>query len=341
MRLARAERLVLAVHQRVVTVRGAPRCEPIRWMRLAVSRQLCWAFQGPSLASGLRRCAAGSGQSARVAEATAAFQTSKALHGERHEETLNSMGELCFALLDSGEKLEAVKVMRQLLWSIDDGNSVGTEKLVGILGLKCQLAITLGDLADEGEAVELHAEATALLRQAYQTSQHVFGERHSDTLNMKETLACQLTRSSISLEAVELHRGVLQTRRAELGERSPETLSSMVHLSLALHRIGLAQEQLATGRLMPTLVPTPHLSEAFDILRDVLRIRMELHGDRHPETLNSMRTLGALLHTAGAYQEAAEVFQQELDLRTEIFGELHAETVAVADRLRRAARGEP
>lgn len=69
------------------------------------------------------------------------------------------------------------------------------------------------------------------------------------------------------------------------------------------------------------------LDAAESLLRDALRQRREIHGDKHPDVAESLHGLAELHHIQGHYELAEEEFGQARDLRREILGPAHG-TVA-------------
>ena len=57
--------------------------------------------------------------------------------------------------------------------------------------------------------------------------------------------------------------------------------------------------------------------------RQVLDLRTEVLGAKHPSTLTSMNNLALVLRSQGKYEEAEAMHRQVLDLQTEVLGAKH------------------
>jgi tetratricopeptide (TPR) repeat protein len=60
----------------------------------------------------------------------------------------------------------------------------------------------------------------------------------------------------------------------------------------------------------------------------VLELRLELFGERHPDTANSFNSVGATYNHLGDYKRALEYCEKALELRLELFGEPHPDTAS-------------
>ncbi|KAH8883699.1 TPR-like protein [Thozetella sp. PMI_491] len=60
---------------------------------------------------------------------------------------------------------------------------------------------------------------------------------------------------------------------------------------------------------------------------EVLKLRRELSGEEHPETLQAMANLASTYHALGRLEEDAKMSARVLSLRTEILGEKHPDTI--------------
>ena len=67
--------------------------------------------------------------------------------------------------------------------------------------------------------------------------------------------------------------------------------------------------------------------EAEPLLEQVLQLRREVLGERHPDTLASLDNLAALYLNQGRYGEAEPLYEQALQLRREVLGERHPDTL--------------
>jgi tetratricopeptide (TPR) repeat protein len=59
----------------------------------------------------------------------------------------------------------------------------------------------------------------------------------------------------------------------------------------------------------------------------VLKLRKEVLGERHPDTIGSMADLAATYHQQGRSKEAEDIYMEVLALRKEVLGERHPDTI--------------
>lgn len=70
--------------------------------------------------------------------------------------------------------------------------------------------------------------------------------------------------------------------------------------------------------------------EAETLFRHVLDARLELLGEEHQFTRNSMSNLGLLYSLSGRLEKAAPLYERALALETRLIGESHPDTIAFA-----------
>jgi tetratricopeptide (TPR) repeat protein len=67
--------------------------------------------------------------------------------------------------------------------------------------------------------------------------------------------------------------------------------------------------------------------EAEEIVVEVLELRREVLGEKHPDTIGSMASLAATYYQQGRSREAEEINMEVLELRREVLGEKHPDTI--------------
>src|SRR5882757_1154023 len=60
---------------------------------------------------------------------------------------------------------------------------------------------------------------------------------------------------------------------------------------------------------------------------DVLELRRDVLGERHPDTIRSMASLAATYHQQGRSGEAEEIKVKVLELRRDVLGDRHPDTI--------------
>ena len=76
---------------------------------------------------------------------------------------------------------------------------------------------------------------------------------------------------------------------------------------------------------MITIDCTPH--QAAPMLSEALQARRATLGNRHPDTLVSMNSLGRLLHIMGKLDEAGALLREALRARRATLGDEHRDTL--------------
>ena len=69
------------------------------------------------------------------------------------------------------------------------------------------------------------------------------------------------------------------------------------------------------------------LDEARPLLEEALRVRREVLGDRHPDTLGSISNLGSLLKAQGKLDKARPLYEEALQACREVLGDRHPNTL--------------
>ena len=75
------------------------------------------------------------------------------------------------------------------------------------------------------------------------------------------------------------------------------------------------------------------LAAAEPLLREALEARRETLGDRHPDTLISINSLGVLLKEKGELAAAEPLFREALVMRRKTLGKRHPDTLISASNL--------
>jgi tetratricopeptide (TPR) repeat protein len=125
------------------------------------------------------------------------------------------------------------------------------------------------------------------------------------SLGLCSTLACCFSFKGVVVSVlVDVHSVQL-----DLGEIATEA-----------HRITLARAN--------KLYAEGEIDEATPLYREVIEMRRQTLGDRHPDTLTSIHNLGRLLTDQGRLDEAAELLREALEARRQTLGHRHPDTLA-------------
>jgi len=194
-----------------------------------------------------------------------ALEVSRETLGDRHPNTLISIGNLGTLLCDKGDLAAAEPLCREALEVHQEtlGNR-HPSTLISINNLG-MLLMDKGDLA----------AAEPLLREALEGRRETLGNRHPHTLTSINNLGVLLKVKGDFAAAEPLLREALVARRATIGDRHPDTLDSISNFGVLLW----AKGDLAAAE--------PLLREAVEGLRATL-------GSGNPVTLDSIATLRSL-----------------------------------------------
>jgi eukaryotic-like serine/threonine-protein kinase len=233
-----------------------------------------------------------------------AVDVQRRIVGLRNPETLQSMDDLAWLLLEEGHFTEAEKLYRQ---TVDmDRQVLGPDDPETLIAMR-HLA---GTLQLEGR----YAEAERMDREVLDRQRRVLGPEHPETLRTVNNLAAALMVEQRNAEAETLLRGVLDIRRRVLGPEHPDTLGTI-------------------GNLAGTLEQEGRYSEAGKLYRELLDIDRRVLGPEHPATLRDIGNLAVTLHDEGRYAEAEKLNREELNIERRVLGPEHAATLATISHL--------
>ena len=180
-----------------------------------------------------------------------------------------------------------------------------------------------------------HEEAMALLQQTVPIVEKVYGADHPRTIYSLNCLIIVLRRAGRFAEAENALWQILNIKKRSLGEAHPETLDTTESLAWMLYRQNKYEEML---ELYPDLNKLD--SNTFHLIRDTnrldaaeiiyqgsLRLKTNILGEEHPETLKSKSELAAWLNGKCRRTEAETMYRQLVTLRTEVLGKDHKDTL--------------
>jgi CHAT domain-containing protein len=184
------------------------------------------------------------------------------------------------------------------------------------------------------------AEATDLCAKALRLQRQVFGNRHPLVVESLEVLA--------RLEEA-------QARWSEAEEARRETAAVVEWLYGKEHWKAVdARQELADVRLRARLKPGQRaalsraarlnaegvrlygqgkVADAIPPMRQALRLRQEVLGQRHPDYASSLNNLATFYQVMGEYGKALPLYQQALRLRQEVLGQRHPDYASSLNNL--------
>ena len=277
-----------------------------------------------------------------------AYEYRKKVLGEKHPDTIRSMGELAATYHEQGRYDEAKKIKGEVLAL---RREILGEKHPDTIGSMAGLAAAYHAQGRYNEAEKITVEVLGLQRE-------VLGEKHLDTIGSMGNLAVTYHGQGRYDEAEKIYIKVLALRREALGENHHNTIGSMGNLAAAYHSQGryneaekikgevlalrrevLGEKHPETIRSMENLARTYHsqrrYNEAEKTYVKVLALGREVLGEKHPDTIQSMAGLATAYHAQGRYNEAEKIMGEVLALRREVLGEKHPETIRSMENLAR------
>ena len=233
-----------------------------------------------------------------------ALTVRRALLGEEHPSTLNSMHNLASVLDDQGKYKEAEAMYRQ---TMELRETISGKEHQSTFGCMNDLAVVL---ARQGK----YKEAEIMHREELELCQKIHGKEHPSTLDSMNNLALVLQDQGKYEEAETMHREELELCQKIRGKEHPSTLESMNNLALVLDKQGKYEE-------------------AEMMNRRTLELRQTMLGKKHPLTLGSMDNLASVLCNQGKYEEAEIMHRRTLELRQTILGKEHPITLQSTNNL--------
>jgi len=226
---------------------------------------------------------------------TRAVDIRRRVLGQRNPDTLASMSDLGWILIQQGRYTEAEKLLRETL---DIQRRVlGPEHADTLMSMNHLAAV----LDDEGG----YAEAEKLDRETLDIRRRVLGPESPEALSSMSNLAMVVSHAGRGdAEAEKLDRETLDIRRRVLGPEHPDTLKSINNL---------AYDLIDEGRY----------AEAEKLYREKLGIERRVLGPEHPDTLKTMSNLAAALVGEGRYAEAEKLHREALDIERRVLGPEH------------------
>jgi len=268
------------------------------------------------------------------------LQKAEQVFGKEHEETVMSLGNLAMLLLNQGKPNDAEPFCREAL-----------SRSRRVLGEEHRYTLAcLNNLAGALQAQGKLEDAEQHLREALAKSRAVLGDEHPETIACTANLGALLHAQGKLAEAEACLRDALQRAESRLGSDSPETVNTLMLLASVLAakgalpeaeaylrqvldrvlRVGEDEADAARARsnLGNVLQLQGKLDEAESLLRQAIATRRQLFGDRHPDTLGSVITLGSVLLAAGRHKETLDLLLPAQPAARDAFPDARAHRLA-------------
>lgn len=266
------------------------------------------------------------------------------IEAEKAGEVANFLQGL-FEVVDPEESLGRTITARELL-------DAGAERIDQGLAAQPEVQATMLRVIGEVYAsLGLREEAVDLLGRAVELNRDVLGPNNEEYATSLLSLATSLQDTgdmagaeSSFLEAIQILEAALEPNDPATGEalrhyaywletdgRYDDAItqyeSALEHMRAGVDREdpGLVSLLGAYGNLLRQLDD----ERAEPILREVLELRRNNLGSRHPDVASAARTLASLLRDERQFEESEALYLEALDIRREVYGPDHAEVAGV------------
>ena len=275
-----------------------------------------------------------------------AYEIRTAVLGPSDKNTIQALGNLAQAYLQSGDVKKSLELSQQAYDTLNGMPDPPENNLAGILAALGQAHHYLG-APDKAipyleQAVELHRKlatssdgdtldlrnefmamsalgqakfakgdanvASTLFTDAHERSKSAFGPEDPGTIMFLHNLAHVKMNTGKAGEAIPMIEQCLEVSRKKNGEDHMETMLAMGNL---------AQAHYFSGDLKNAIL---HTKEVLDLMKEHL-------GHNHLHTLTSTYNLGRYYEMDGDLPPAVEHLGLAKELRTEVLGELHPSTL--------------
>lgn len=202
----------------------------------------------------------------------------------------------------------------------------------------------------------LYDEAEALLVQAGDLTESLFGKDHPDNLPILNALANVFYKKGKYAQVEPLLLWAIELCERAFGEDYPEIAQSLNTLARAYHRQGrfteseplllraLALRQRVLGSQHPDVATSldslatfyngrGKYAQAEALYREALTIWQQVLAPRHPKTALNMNNLAVLYSRQGKYAQAEPLAEQAQAMYEEILGPEHPDVATVLDTL--------
>ena len=237
------------------------------------------------------------------------FETSRDTFGKEHELTLELERALIHSQLDTGETVNSIERLEQLIpvyTRVFGPNSLKLESLRGSLALACSRV---------GNPVK----AAEIYRDVYQARLDAHGQKSLASITAGSNYANALMATNKKPDAAELMETLLIDARDHLGDE---------HYTTIILTRSLGTYYLENGRL----------NRGIELVEEAVRRTRQRYGEQHRLSLSSANALGIAQIAAGRYDQAAEHLERTWQNFVAVYGPVNAETLTCANNLAMAYR---
>jgi tetratricopeptide (TPR) repeat protein len=226
-----------------------------------------------------------------------AYELRRAAMGATHPDTIDTLGELAYALQKTGRLLEALECATLAAGSAAEAFGSNHAASIHFHVLRADLLVDVGKFA----------EAEPVFSENVERAVRVLGAEHGLTRYALTARASFWLRSRRYLEAERALRDILALQMRVNGAEASETQCALNHLVLFLRAAGRNEEALGLAE------------GAYAAQRERL-------GQEFLWTLQGALNLACLLPHAGRHREADELFQETIALHRRVYGDSHRHT---------------
>jgi tetratricopeptide (TPR) repeat protein len=174
-------------------------------------------------------------------------------------------------------------------------------------------------------------QALPLAEKAFKIRNEILGEKHPDTLTSLNTLALIYQNIGRLFEALPLFKKGYRLTKEVLGEKHPDTLISLNNLTY-IHTESLKLAETYNNQVVQ-FYQQGQFEQALPLAEEALKIRIEILGEKHPNTLQSMNNLALIYQNIGWLSEALPLSEKNYRLTKEVLGEKHPSTLRSLNNL--------
>lgn len=216
-------------------------------------------------------------------------------NGPEHPDTLKALREYAYALVQSGNTLEAEPLLKEALNITRNMEGESPEQQ------QDDVLRALSDYAKALWALGRVEEVEAVDKEFLDLTREVMGEEDANTLSAMNNYAVTLRQLGRDFQATLVLKEVLDLNRKIHGEKDPETLPYLINYAQTLSDLG-------------------RHDEAEPLLKDAVEITREIHGPKAQQTLTAMTIYAQSIWKLDRKPQAMLLFKEILDTTEEIFG---------------------
>ncbi len=222
----------------------------------------------------------------------------RALLGDKHPETLKTIGEMGALQGQLGRYEQQRRLYEEAMNGL--GMVLGEEHL--------ETLIMIGSMGTHYYNSGDMEMAERYYIEVLEQSRELLGASHTQTLASLSNMGSLLSGQERFEEAMPYYREVLQVRRENLGNQHPKTLGSISNVGWLLQQ-------------------KDRLDDALPYYLEALAGRRQVLGDEHPSTMISVNNMGFLLSAMGRPDDAEPYSLEAMNNARRLYGNDHHRTL--------------